>query len=112
MYKEIDSELIRLTRNLFTGHIRFGIEHGLLTSMQITSKVDNLMIYNESNWKSAIESQVPVETDFYGSIEFNFSFGKLISFNYFVQLQGEQLKKRFEENQCRSVKRVVKTLNT
>lgn len=109
MYKELDAELRYLTQQLFTGHVRFGVEHGDIVSMSITSKVEPTT-NGLSNIESEIQKLYPEEKDFYGAIDFNFSFGKQLSANYSVSLQGERLKERIRKNlgrevkQCRSVR--------
>lgn len=108
MYKEVETELKVLEQRLFSGHVKFGIEHGSITSMSITSKLDTSAYTNAGNWQSEVVKLFPEENDFYGSLDFNFNFGKMLSAIYSTSFQGEQLKSRLRTNQCRSVKVVVK----
>lgn len=117
MYKELDAELKLLQQQLFTGHVRFGIEHGDIASMSITSKIEPTT-NGLSDISNEIKKLYPEEKDFYGSIDFNYSFGKQLSANYSVSLQGEKLKERIRNNlgrevkQCRNVKVVAKKSDT
>lgn len=108
MYKEVETELKILENNLFTGHVKIGIEHGSITSMSITSKIDTTTYANSNNWQIEVKKLFPEESDFYGSLDFNFNYGKMLSALYSTSFQGEQLKSRLRTNQCRSVKVVVK----
>ena len=108
MYKEVETELKVLENRLFSGHVKFGIEHGSITSMSITSRVDTTAYANSGNWKNELDKLFPEEKDFYGSLDFNFNFGKMLSAIYSTSFQGEQLNNRLRTNQCRSVKVVVK----
>lgn len=103
MYKEITTELNRLEKQLFTGHVRFGVEHGDIVSMSVTSKVEPVSNMTEDIFKE-IQKFCDDEKQFYGAIEYNFSFGKIIHSNYSVSLHGEMLKERLRKTQGKIVR--------
>lgn len=113
MYKEIDAEIKAFENELFTGHVRFGIEHGDIMSLSVTTKLEPASSYIYDMEKE-IARFCADEKDFYGAIEFNFSFGKITGNNYAVSLHGELLKARLRKTQnrevlqCKNVKVVVK----
>ena len=80
MYKEIDAEIKAFENELFTGHVRFGIEHGDIMSLSVTTKLEPASSYIYDMQKE-IERFCADEKDFYGAIEFNFSFGKITELN-------------------------------
>lgn len=114
MYKEIEAELQLLSKEMFTGYIRFGVEHGDITSMSVTTKVEPVAHFI-NNLKSEIEKFCADEKEFYGAIEYVLSFGKITSCNFSISLHGELLKARLrktqnkEVKQCKSVRVVART---
>jgi len=109
MFDEIKTELKVLKKQLFTGHVRFGIEHGIIMSMAVTTKIDTREEkLNLEDYENLLVKFSGNEESFYGSLDYNLKFGEVINFNWSVNLQGEQLRERLRTNQCRSVKVVVK----
>lgn len=113
MIKEVETELNVLEKQFFSGHVRFGIEHGKIVSMAITTKLDNA-VTNTDYLFEEIKKLFPDENDFYGSLDYNLNFGRIITSNYSTTFQGEQLAARLRQNQgrevkqCKSVKVVAK----
>lgn len=103
MYKELEIEVATFQKQLFTGHVKFGIEHGDIITLYITTKLE-LSNNNTIDIHHEIEKIYPEEKEFYGSVDYNFQFGKIVSSSYSVNLQGEQLKARLRKNQGREVK--------
>lgn len=105
MFKDVQTELDHFKNQFFTGHVKFGMEHGTITSMTITSKVELNAISKITNDLDAeIVKMFPDENDFYGNLDFNFDFGKIISNSYSTNFQGEQLRERIRKHQGREVK--------
>lgn len=102
MYREIELEINNLMANLFTGHVKFGIEHGAIQQITFTTKLENTP-NTMTNIESEIKKIYPDEKQFYGSIDYNIAFGKVLSSNYSVTLQGEQVKSRIRNNEGREV---------
>lgn len=113
MYKEIQTEVKYLGDSFFTGIARFGIEHGSITSMYTSTKTESVNCNNQDVYKE-IQKLYPEEKEFYGNVEFIFNFGKVISSNYNVVLQGEMLREKLRKHagkevlQCKNVNVVVK----
>ena len=113
MFKEVETELSVLEKQLFSGHVKFGIEHGTVLSMTISSRIDSA-VNNEINMFNELKKNFPDEEQFYGNLDYNFSFGRVLTANYSTTLQGELLASRLrthqgrEVKQCRNVKVVVK----
>lgn len=113
MYKEIQTEVNYLSDSFFTGIVRFGIEHGMITSMYSSTKAESISCNNQDVYKE-IRKLYPEEKEFYGNVEFVFNFGKVISSNYNVVLQGEQLREKLRKHagkevlQCKNVNDVAK----
>ena len=109
MFETINNEIKNLSEKLYTGHVKFGIEHGLVTSIAFSTK--NEQNPKKLDWEHEICSLFPESKDIYGSIEFDFSFGKLNSCNYVLSLRGEDLANYIRANsvkKCRTVKIVAK----
>lgn len=106
MYTEIKSEISRFEKQHFSGHIRFGIEKGKVVSEVVSSEVG---ICRNSGEKGFDEFLGGISDDnFYGTVEYDFDFGKIIRFSWQRTFNGEDLKKHLESAKCRTVRIVLK----
>lgn len=112
MFSEIETELNVLEKKKFTGYVKFGVEHGSVMSMSITTKVEPTVSGIVTNWQKEITEIFDDENEFYGSVDFSFNFGRKVSCNFSTTLHGEQLKSRLRKNQCRNVRTVVRKSDT
>jgi len=113
MYEELQTELKVFTKEKFTGHVKFGIEHGSITSMVINTRPENEINRLKKTFDEQLQDICSESQDnFYGTLDYNFEFGKITGFNWCMNLKGEELKARLRKNQCRTVKVVTKKLDT
>lgn len=108
LFEDIKKELRYLENIHFTGHLKFGIENGEIVSESITTKIDNTIFNNSNDVEIDIKKFYPVESETWGTVDYNFNFGRVVSSYFSINLQSEKLKERKRLLSCRSVKVVVK----
>lgn len=109
MFAEINAELKKLEECHFTGHVRFGVEHGSIMTINLTNKFD-MTVTQLVGWQEEILRQCESENLFFGAVEFNVNFGRVTSVIYYVTISGESLQKRIQK--CKNVRVVVKKLDS
>lgn len=103
MFTAIKSELSVLRKKKFSGHVKFGIEGGQVVSESISSTVEKKISkidLDTLNFEN--------EASFYGTIEYDFDFGVIVNYSWNRTFKGDDLKNRQRENQCKSVRYVIK----
>lgn len=106
MYTTIKSELKNFSSKCFTGHVRFGVEKGQVVSESISTKREQFADCSSKDFDSGL-MEISSE-NFYGSVEYDFDFGRIVAFAWASIIKGDELKERIRINKCRSVRIVAK----
>lgn len=113
MYKELKIELESFQKERFTGHVKFGIEHGKITSLVINTRPEYEMNRLQKSFDEQLKDLCEESNEnFYGTLDYNFDFGSISGFNWCINLKGEELAERLRKHQCRTVKIVTKKSDT
>ena len=94
LLNDINTVLEKYKRQVFTGHIKFGIEKSQIVSMTINSRLEKSDMENDNFEKQLME--ICKYPNYYGSIEFDLILGKVERFNYCMSLNGQNLKIEIE----------------
>ena len=107
MYTDVKIICKALKRDLFTGHLKLGIEHGNVTSMQ------------RNFYKCVQTVQYPKGRDYdvqlkelegrlnFGNLEYDFEFGEIVNMTASDYLNAKELKEWINANKTRGIKIVV-----
>lgn len=109
MYEDIKSQLKILKDKKFSGHVRFGVMHGEVTSIfQGNYNFDVPKTRNEAeNYNVQLLSLC--DSDFFGSLEYDIADGEIVNFVWSRSWAGPALQAKLKEGrQCRCVRVVVK----
>lgn len=106
MYETIKSELKHFSSKCFSGHIKFGIEKGQVVSESISTKREQFADCSNKEYEN--ELLKIASTNFYGSVEYDFDFGRIIAIAWATTLKGDDLRERIKKNKCKNVKLVVR----
>ena len=106
MYTTIKSELKNFSSKCFTGYVRFGVEKGQVVSESISTKRERLAGCPDKDFDSEL-LKISSE-DFYGSVEYDFDFGRIVAIAWARLIKGDELKERIRINKCRNVRIVAK----
>lgn len=106
MYTTIKSELKNFSSKCFTGHVRFGVEKGQVVSEIISTKREQFADCSSKDFDGEL-MRISSE-NFYGSVEYDFDFGRVAAFAWSSIIKGDELKERIRINKCRSVRIVAK----
>ena len=97
---EINAVVEKYQDKNFTGHIKFGIEKSKIVSITELSVCEKTELVN-ANWDKQL---FEICSDLcYGSIEFDLILGKVERLNYCKSFNGEILKQKLGDMQCRNV---------
>lgn len=89
MFDKIRNEVEILKARHFTGHLKFCVEAGNIVMMAINTKIESGEIHD---YEKEILNFCQEEKEFFGSIEFNFNFGTVVSNAWYITLNGNNLK--------------------
>lgn len=95
MYETIKSELRHFSSKCFTGHIKFGIEKGQVVSESISTKREQFADCSNKEYEN--ELLKIASNDFYGSVEYDFDFGRITAIAWATTLKGDDLRERIKK---------------